>query len=1643
MKKRLRALISVLCVLALTVTPTFAAWGDDISYGDMRATSQQYTDDSKTQIQSFTLNDTLHYTTLGADYGKTTLSLNMNNLQNVVKTELLPQWSGIAASVFRDQSTQLVDLYGEHPIGGNMSQAGFDSYFNMNQAGGKYAEETWSCYSLKSKLGQTTPSHAGDRGWDQFTVSGLKRISNLNDARNLMAQSLYDCQNTTGALSAQDFLDADEAGSTRLEGLESTDSTPGFANVVTAVNCKGSSANFDYVSFGIVFYDFEPVPVAATGLEYVSGPTPEPQVESSGKNTSTVTNGSSQDIMHSAVLGDAVTQTTTTTLSGLTSFELSENIGANLGLSQTESSTETSFWSDDTFGDGSSSSTSSTTMSMGLDWGTAWKMGGALGAEQGHSESKEVSKAVETTIALPPHTGTSIEQETSTTTYTQTYQQPAVLSYKVAIFAMSGDYYSSKAFGGIGGINTSDYDKQSLVIKFDTNEKGKDSYGCAATDDLHCRVSNDNQVDSYDISEDRTYTSHSTAGGWVKSDEISWSGVASTALAYYGDDLASLSKQNYFFETPGKVEAKSDKTTSNVSTTYPLYNLASVKTTKPNYVLYDNNSIDLDSIVVEGYDKYNVPFYGFESEWGEWKLCDAKGAVYVDKSLESETLLGKYVYDSETHTLSPKLNAESQSVYVRWVIKDGMRQVTGESPDPGQDLTTLNNEPTANDPALTPVVKIDIVNTGLDNPKVTASGSYTGFYRTPINLNDVMSYVVTNKTGKKIDTQVKWESYELESEGITVDAGGAVEFDKPGVYHVRPYVINNDNEQVVPMSNGEYEWLTVTATEHNLVHYDEKAPTDCAGGDAYGWKEHYRCSDCGKYFLDAEGTIEVSQDEVIIPPFGHDWGEWTPTDDPTVEQRVCNNNPKHVEYRNVYTVTFDLNAPANAQGEASPQPDPQTFTSDAIASAKTPEAPTLTGYTFEGWCTDEEGANPYDFSQPVDESMTLYASWAPVKYTLATVAAVEKTVTAADGGLQQVITPAAGSCIFFANKDTDNHVTDEEGYTYYYAEVAYGEPIELTVAPADKCALKEIWATPVLAASSTDMSIGESYEPEQVGPNTYRVTMPAADLAIIGSFAQEWVDITYDAGTLSGTAGVTLPANETIQYGQKIANLDDKTPTLSGGLENTHEFAGWFTDEELQKPCLTTTAITSDTTLYAKWVEKADPPTTHTVTYTLVYNPTVDYPSDVASYEVEEGTTAYDPTSDLYAFADEDTQAQYMLLEGDNSCWFVGSENSTPNFENAASYDFTDETGVTGDTFLYAQVVPRTYTVTYYDGDEKLGTQEVKYGGLIAQADADANAPEIEGQTLSGWSTQGALWDFEDDTVTNDMALYANWSLDVSFDLNGHGAAIDPQVVEYNAKAIEPAAPTADGYEFGGWYSDPDCTKVFSFDTSVTEPLTLYAKWTPEKRTVTFDVKGHGETPDAQLVDYNGKATEPDALTADGYTFGGWYADTACTEPYDFDTPVTSNLKLYAKWTSLTANSVAMHRLYNPNSGEHFYTGSDGERNGLMKVGWSYEGTGWIAPITSDKPVYRLYSGTDHHYTMSANERDTLVKAGWKYEGIGWYSADDDGVPLYRQFNPNVDPSAARNNSGSHNYTTSKAESDHLVQVGWRYEGIGWYGLEE
>ena len=294
-------------------------------------------------------------------------------------------------------------------------------------------------------------------------------------------------------------------------------------------------------------------------------------------------------------------------------------------------------------------------------------------------------------------------------------------------------------------------------------------------------------------------------------------------------------------------------------------------------------------------------------------------------------------------------------------------------------------------------------------------------------------------------------------------------------------------------------------------------------------------------------------------------------------------------------------------------------------------------------------------------------------------------------------------------------------------------------------------------------------------------------------------------------------------------------------------------------------------------------------------------------------------------------------------------------------------------------------------------------------------------------------------------------------------------------------ATPASGYVFKEWTYKWNNSQGSSQQSYQNNPYSLnksyYNNGIITELTAVFELDGSGSTatvtkaPEAKTLTYNGQEQAlVNAGTVQGGTMQYALGENATTAPaddlYTTSIPTVTDAGTYYVWYKVVgdenhndvepvcvkvtiaeekkqdepetpAKTVDMYRLYNPNSGEHFYTASAGEKDFLVNVGWTYEGIGWKAPATSNTPVYRVYNPNagDHHYTTNKAEKDFLVSVGWNDEGIGWYSDDTQSLPIYRLYNPNAV-------AGAHNFTSSKGENDWLISVGWNGEGIGWYGVK-
>lgn len=143
------------------------------------------------------------------------------------------------------------------------------------------------------------------------------------------------------------------------------------------------------------------------------------------------------------------------------------------------------------------------------------------------------------------------------------------------------------------------------------------------------------------------------------------------------------------------------------------------------------------------------------------------------------------------------------------------------------------------------------------------------------------------------------------------------------------------------------------------------------------------------------------------------------------------------------------------------------------------------------------------------------------------------------------------------------------------------------------------------------------------------------------------------------------------------------------------------------------------------------------------------------------------------------------------------------------------------------------------------------------------------------------------------------------YDLNGgtgaEGAYNDTYYPPQDGNTATVAAdPSRAGYVFAGW-QDAGGNQYAAGDTvTVNHDITLTAQWN-KLVTVSFDLCGHGgaNIPSQTFVSGN-KASEPTAPKEDGWVFGGWYTEKGCQYRFSFDSAVTSDITLYAKWDRVT-----------------------------------------------------------------------------------------------------------------------------------------------
>ena len=141
----------------------------------------------------------------------------------------------------------------------------------------------------------------------------------------------------------------------------------------------------------------------------------------------------------------------------------------------------------------------------------------------------------------------------------------------------------------------------------------------------------------------------------------------------------------------------------------------------------------------------------------------------------------------------------------------------------------------------------------------------------------------------------------------------------------------------------------------------------------------------------------------------------------------------------------------------------------------------------------------------------------------------------------------------------------------------------------------------------------------------------------------------------------------------------------------------------------------------------------------------------------------------------------------------------------------------------------------------------------------------------------------------------------VTFDYNYAGAPSPSEVRVDKGEAVSmPATPQRANFTFVAWCTDADGNTPWEFADPVDKNMRLYAAWVAAGAVVTYKVTFNtgveGVTVAEASVVRGATVSKPADPINPGFTLAGWYTELAHINPYNFASPVTKKLTLYAKW---------------------------------------------------------------------------------------------------------------------------------------------------
>ena len=645
--------------------------------------------------------------------------------------------------------------------------------------------------------------------------------------------------------------------------------------------------------------------------------------------------------------------------------------------------------------------------------------------------------------------------------------------------------------------------------------------------------------------------------------------------------------------------------------------------------------------------------------------------------------------------------------------------------------------------------------------------------------------------------------------------------------------------------------------------------------------------------------------------------------------------------RNIYDVTF-----------SGTDSDAQTVKVPYQGKVAEPQAPVKEGYTFTGWYITEEPSRLWDFGTDVVTGTTeLRAGWSAntynVTFNLRGGAGGDSNVQATYGSAMPAITVPALAGYQFAG-----YYDQAEGGTKYYnadgsSAINWNKAGDTTLYAHWTANSYQVIFNANGGSGSMDAEKFVYGEEKQLSTNSFTKT----GYAFVGWTTEEiagdviYADeasvssLTKEQGGIVNLYAVWRPITYTVVFNGNGADgsMEDQQMTYdteaalspNGYTKTGYHFLGWSktsaakTKDYDNQQSVSNLADTegSTVTLYAVWEAN---------TYTVAF-----YANGGTGSPMAEQSFTYDEAAKALS------KNQYTRTGYTFKGWALT--------DTATEVEYADQANVRnlvvmqgGVLHLYAVWTAQSYTVSFdanggnmmTDSTSKKVTYGSTYGTLLA-------ATRI-GYDFAGWYTakEDGTAIIADNTVniTEDITLYAHWTaktFTVSFDTNqGSGSStptsVSPIHVTYDFSYGGLPVTSRTGYTFNGWYTASSGGNKVTEKTKVTltADQTLYAQWTANTYTVTFNANGGNfadSTTDKRIDQtYDANYKLPGEIpTRAGYAFEGWYTSSTAGDQIAATTKMTTagTQTLYAQWSK--DNSVRVGNVVLESSSTAVYAKTD------------------------------------------------------------------------------------------------------------------------